>query len=405
MPEELTVPFEKGSAIPRNLRHLRVFLAVVDSGTVTAAAQLCHVSQPAVTQALNKLEAAAGLPLFHRSAQGVFVNEAGRLLATRVRRAFACLDPALADVAPRLRLTATAAQLQALVNVREAENFTLAARRMGVAQPTVHRAVTQLEREAGRALFEKTSYGMVATRAAGNLARAARLAFAELTQAEADLADIMATEVGRIVIGAMPLSRSYLLPRAIARFRKLRPQLPIQVLDGPYKDLLAALRRGEIDFLIGALRDPAPISDVEQHTLFDDTVAIVAGRHHPLADRAGVEMSDLVRFPWIVGQAGTPIRRHFEALFERAGLERPRSIVESGSLILMRELLDESDHLGCISFLQVQAEISRGLLRALPVDLSHTSRPIGITTRSDWLPTNSQRQFLDVLAEAIPGKA
>lgn len=397
MPEELTALPTKGSAIPRNLRHLRVFLAVVDSGTVTAAAQACHVSQPAVTQALNKLEAAAGLPLFHRSAQGVFVNEAGRLLATRVRRAFACLDPALADVAPRLRLTATAAQLQALINVGEAENFTLAARRMGVAQPTVHRAVTQLEREAGRDLFEKTSYGMVATRAAGNLARAASLAFAELTQAEADLADIMATDAGRIVIGAMPLSRSYLLPRAIARFRKLRPHLPIQVLDGPYKELLAALRRGEIDFLIGALRDPAPIGDVEQRALFDDTVAIVAGRHHPLAGRADVAMSDLVRFPWIVGQTGTPIRRHFEALFERAGLERPRSIVESGSLILMRELLDESDHLGCISFLQVQAEIARGLLRALPVDLSHTSRPIGITTRSSWLPTNSQRQFLDLL--------
>ena len=63
----------------------------------------------------------------------------------------------------------------------------------------------------------------------------------------------------------------------------------------------------------------------------------------------------------------------------------------------MRELLDASNHLGCISYLQAQAEITRGVLHALPLDLSHTSRPIGITTRTNWLPTNAQRQFLDLL--------
>lgn len=384
-------------AIPRNLRHLRVFLAVVDSGSVTAAAEACHVSQPAVTQALHKLETATGLSLFRRSPHGLFVSEAGALLATRVRRAFAYLDPALSELAPRLRVTATAAQLQALIAVREAENFTLAARRLGIAQPTVHRAVIQLEREASRPLFERTSYGTVAGRAAVNLAQAARLAFAELAQAEADLAEAAAAEAGRIVVGAMPLSRSYLLPKAIARFRALRPRLPIQVLEGRYAELLAGLRRGEIDFLIGALRDPLPIDDVEQRLLFHDTVVVVAGKHHPLVGRPEIGIDDLTRFPWIVAQAGTPIRGHFEALFRQAGLEQPTSIVESGSLILMRELLDASDHLGCISYLQAQAEIDRGLLHALPLDLSHTSRPIGITTRKNWLPTNAQRQFMELL--------
>lgn len=388
---------EQENTVPRNLRHLRVFVAVVDNGTVTAAAENCHISQPAVTQALNKLERATGLSLFNRSPHGLFVSETGKLLVTRVRRAFAYLDPALSELAPRLCVTITTAQLQALIAVREAENFTLAARRLNIAQPTVHRAITQLEKEAGRPLFGRTSYGIVATRAAVNLAQAARLAFAELAQAEADLAEVQAAEAGHIVIGAMPLSRSYLLPKAIARFRALRPRLPIQVLEGPYRELLAGLRRGDIDFLIGALRDPAPIGDVEQSLLFHDTVVIVAGRHHPLLDRPAIDISDLPRFPWIVGQVGTPIRAHFEALFSQAGVDKPRSILESGSLILMRELLDASDHLGCISYLQAQAEITRGLLHALPLDLSHTSRPIGITTRTNWLPTNAQRQFLDLL--------
>ena len=241
-----------------NLRHLRVFAFVVETASITRAAERARVSQPAVTQAVAKLENILGQALLRRTPQAVFATPAGTVLANRINRAFALLDPALGDLSPRLVLTATAAQLQALIATREAENFTLAARRMGLAQPTVHRAVSQLEQEAGRPLFERTPHGMIATRPAQALAQAARLAFAELAQAEADLAELAGREVGRIVVGAMPLSRSYLLPRAIARFRQHRATLPVKALDGPYDDLIAGLRRGEVDFLIGALRDPAP---------------------------------------------------------------------------------------------------------------------------------------------------
>lgn len=381
-----------------NLRHLRVFLVVVDAASVTRAAEICHLSQPAVTQAVSKIERGVRMQLFSRTAQGLFVNSQGEVLAKRVRRAFGYLDPALSELSPRLRLTATTAQLQALIAVREMENFTLAARRLGLAQPTVHRAVTQLEQEAGRPLFERTSYGIVATRRAQALAQAARLAFAELAQAEADLAETLAEEAGRIVIGAMPLSRSYVLPRAIARFRELRPKTPIQILDGPYADLLAGLRRGEIDFLIGALRNPAPIDDVEERELFTDTLVLVAGRDHPLADKDGIVPDELASYPWVVGQMGTPIRKHFDAMFDALG-RAPTSIVESASLILMRELLDRTNHLGCISYLQAQAELSRGLLKALRYNLDHTARPIGLTSRSGWMPTAAQAQFLDFVLE------
>lgn len=390
--------------LQQNLRHLRVFLAVVETGSVTRAAELCHVSQPAVTQALSKIERSIGISLFDRTTQGLFSNRAGQQLATRVRRAFGYLDPALIDLSPRLRITATSAQLQALVAVREAENFTLAARRLGLAQPTVHRAVSQLEQEAARPLFERTSYGIVATRPAQALAQAARLSFAELAQAEADLADLTRAEAGRIVIGSLPLSRSYMLPKTISRFRKLRPNLPIHIMEGRYADLLQGLRRGEIDFLIGALRDPVPIGDVEQEELFSDTVVIVAGLNHPLVGRSDITLDELACYPWIVAQAGTPTRKHFNELFASLGNRAPRSIVESGSLILMRELLDESDHLGCVSYLQAKAEIARGLMTALDIDLSHTSRPIGLTFRHGWMPTIAQQQFLDLLRDVRPGR-
>ncbi|TDK32310.1 LysR family transcriptional regulator [Rhizobium deserti] len=380
-----------------SLRHLRAFLAVIEAGSVTKAAELCFVSQPAVTQALGKIEGTTGLPLFSRTPKRIYANAAGEILAKRVNRAFAYLDPALSELSPRLRVTATTAQLNALIAVRDTESFTLAALRLGISQPAVYRAVNQLEQEAARTLFERTSQGLVPTRAADALSQAARLAFVELTQADADLAELTSAEVGEIVIGATPLAKSFVLPRAIADFRRFRPNLPIQIKEGPYGDLLTALRRGELDFLIGALRDPPTVADVEQRVLFSDTVVLVFGARHPLSGRTQITIEELTRFPWVVSPRGTPIRRYFESLFENAGLEPPKSVVETGSLILMRELLDTSDHLGCTSRLQAEAEIARGLMRSLPFDLEHTSRPIGVVLRKDWMPTPAQRAFLSLL--------
>lgn len=374
-----------------NLRHLRVFAAATAHGSITRAAETANVSQPAVTQAIAKLEHDFGAQLFRRTTQGVFATEAGTALAARVARAFALLDGALDAVAPRLRLTATAAQLQALIAMREAESFTLAARRLGIAQPTVHRAITALEQESGRALFERTAHGMLATRAAQALAQAARLAFAELDQAEADIAELAGREVGRIVVGAMPLSRSSVLPAAIAAFRRLRPRLPILVHDGSYEDLLAGLRRGEVDLLIGALREPAPIGDVVQESLFDDDLVVVAGPRHPLVGRP-LDVAALAAFPWVVARAGTPTRVHFDRLF--AGGRAPASLVETGDVILVREILDASEHLACISRAQARVGAARGLMTILPIEVPGSLRPIGLTLRRDWLPTRAQDDFL-----------
>ncbi|NBR91188.1 MAG: LysR family transcriptional regulator, partial [Rhodobacteraceae bacterium] len=290
------------------------------------------------------------------------------------------------------------AQLQALTAVRETENFTLAARRLGLAQPTVHRAVTQLEQEAGRILFERTAFGMIASSRAKTLAQCTRLAMAELDQAEAELSALSGEEVGRLTIGSLPLSRSVLLPEVITAFREHRATYPVEVRDGPYDELLSGLRRGEIDLILGALRDPAPIGDVTQEPLFADNLAILAGNHHPLIGAPAVRKEDLHRCGWVVPRRGTPAREQFENFF--ADLGPPASLVEAGSILLMRELLDRSELLGCISSTQARAETTRGLLTELPVAARWAARPIGLTTRSTWEPTPAQAEFLAILKSA-----
>jgi Transcriptional regulator len=385
--------------ISRNIRHFRVFLAVAELNSLTLASEMCNVSQPAVSQALHKLEKQSGGDLFSRMRHGVFLSPRGEMLIRRLKRAFGHLDPVLDSLGPRLRVTITSAQLQALIAVREVENFTLAAQKLGLAQPTVHRAVSQIESVAERPLFERAAHGLIPTPPARMLAQSARLFFSELDQAEAELAEFDGLEAGRIAIGALPLSRSILLPKTLAAFRKLRPSLPVEINDGPYDDLLAGLRRGDLDLIVGALRVPAPIGDVVQEALFNDELAFIARPDHPLVGQE-LFLEDLTDQQWVVPRPGSPSRGQFDAYFQERNLSPPESLIECGSILFMREMLHAGDFIGCVSGAQAEAEIAKGLVARINLSGNWPGRSIGLTTRQGWEPTKSQAIFLDLLRQA-----
>lgn len=68
------------------LAHLTSFLAVVDHGSVTAAARHLNYSQPAVTLHLKALEQCLSIQLFARCGRPLVLTEAGRLLLPRARQ-------------------------------------------------------------------------------------------------------------------------------------------------------------------------------------------------------------------------------------------------------------------------------------------------------------------------------
>lgn len=390
--------------LPDNLRHLRLFLALVEAGSLTAAAARMGLSQPAATQALAALEDRAGGPLFERRAGGLPTGR-GAVLLARVRRAMAFLDPALDDLGPRLRLTASGAQLRALIATVESGSFTLAARSLGLRAPSLQRAVATLEAEAGRKLLQRTPTGLAPGRAAQTLARAARLAFAELAQAEAELAELDGVSAGVIRVGALPLARAAWLPPALAAFRKRRPGHGVAIVEGAYAGLLAALSRGEIDLMLGALRDPPPSAEVVQRRVFSDRLALVAAPGHPALACQPPDMAALARADWVVPRGGAPGRVQFDALFAKAGLAPPDGVVESGSALILRELVVEAGYLGCISGAQIAPDLRRGHLVRLALGDDLPARPIGITTRAGWVPTAAQADFIACLDRAMPGDA
>jgi DNA-binding transcriptional LysR family regulator len=71
------------------LQQLRYFLAAVERGSVSAAAEACFVSQPSLSEQLRRLEAGLGVALFVRTNRGLVLTDAGRLLVPRAERAIA----------------------------------------------------------------------------------------------------------------------------------------------------------------------------------------------------------------------------------------------------------------------------------------------------------------------------
>ena len=393
-----------------NLRHMRAFCAVARSGSISAAAANVHLSQPAITQGLAKLERLLQVTLFARSSTGMTAAEAGLLLLKRAQRALDLIEAGArlchsggerrGKGFPRFDQLVTSAQLRAFLAVSECGNFSLAARSIGVSQPSLHRLARDLERLSGVPLFTKVTQGVELTQPALHLARHARLAFAELQQAFEELDATRGIDSARIMVGALPLPRTAILPSAINALFRIRPDVQVGVVDGPYDDLLHGLRHGELDMIVGALRIPPPIDDVVQEALFQDRLAVICRNGHPLGGRPSLSVRDLADYPWVIPRRGPPTREHFDALFREAGLDPPRGLVESSSLILIRGLLLGSDRLTLVSAHQIQHEERMGTLQRLPIDLDHTARPIGTTVRRGWHPTATQLLFLDLLRKA-----
>ncbi len=388
------------AALLPNLRHLLALREVARAGSVSAAARAVHLSQPAVTQAVASLERSLAARLFLRAGRGMVLTPAGELAAARVERVLDHIRGGIEELRrggrepAANRLSAiTAAQLAALAGAAEQGAFGRAARVGGVARSTVHRAARQLERALGATLFESTSHGLRPTREAERLARRVRLAAAEFDQARAEVAALAGREGGVTVIGAMPLARSSIVPAAVLEFAARHPRHRISILDGPYDTLVAALRRGSADVLVGALRETVP-QGLVQEPLFDDPLAIIVRAGHPLA-RSGRRptVAALSAYPWIAPRAGSPLRSHFEALFA-AGTPPCAEPIECNSLVAARALLVASDRVMLLSAEQVHHERAAGQLVALPHPRGDVRRRIGLTLRRDWWPTAAQTDLL-----------
>ena len=117
-----------------NLRHLKAFREVANFKSISKASSHVHLSQPAITQAIAKLESIVGVDLFDRQGNGMFPTEPGELFLNRTVRALNYIQQG-ARIAIEVAATrkskgfanfdqlVTSAQLNSLLAIASAGNF------------------------------------------------------------------------------------------------------------------------------------------------------------------------------------------------------------------------------------------------------------------------------------------
>ena len=392
-----------------NIRHMRVFVETARTGSVSTAADLCHLSQPAATQAISSLEANFGTALLIRKRQGSTLTTCGTLVERRTRAALKHLRDgaknALREAGKKavrrqnFELSVTASQLRNLIAIANAGSFTVAARSLGLSQPTVHRTARNLEAVAGMPFFTARPSGVRLTAAADAFMRGAKLAQSELKQAVEDISRETGEECGTFVLGSLPLARTVIVPKAIHAMVSTVEGFQVRVVEGRYAELLRSLREGDIDCLIGALRHPIPADDIEQELLFQDALAIVAHPSHPLVDQRMITLGDTVEFPWIAPPKETPAGQYlFDTLQIHKRAETPVRVVSS-SMAVLRGVLAEGPYVSIVSQHQINLDEALGTIAVLDVPLSGHVRDIGLTYRRNWTPTETQSLFIEYLRD------
>lgn len=387
-----------------NLRHLIAALEVQRVGSISRATTSVHLSQSAITQGLKKLEKSLGFELFRRAHDGLAPTDEGEIFLRRSAQALQHLQQ-ISTVLKHARMSTnspvyralTTTQLRALMTVTEESNYTLAARRLQLAQPTVHRAVRDAESTCGYKFFEKSPSGIEPTWHARQVARHIALFFTELSQGIEEVQEYRGQMTSRLRIGSLPLARTRIVPRAVVKLLEEFPEARVSIIDGPYNEQLHALLHGRLDVIVGALRDPAPSPDIVQKKLFRDSLGIVVRPGHPLDQRKRISAEELRTLDWIAPRQDTPAREAFTQFFEKNGLSPPEHVIECSSLVATRGMLLESDRAALLSERQIETDARFGLLTVNTRQLQGTGRDIGIAHRKTWKPTLVQQRFLDRL--------
>lgn len=187
-------------------------------------------------------------------------------------------------------------QLRYFVAVAETENFTRAAERSHVSQPSLSQQILKLESEVGHKLFHRLGRRAVLTEAgAAFLERARRILF-EVENAAKELGDH--PSLGRrINVGAVQTVMPYLIAPLLARLRESHPNLLIDAREDFRGKLVQAVVEGDLDLAVV----PLPVKEhrISVEPLLSEPLLLVVGNRHRIASRSEISINDLAEETFI----------------------------------------------------------------------------------------------------------
>ncbi|MBL6430087.1 MAG: LysR family transcriptional regulator [Maritimibacter sp.] len=376
----------RAGAIPRplDIREAVAISSVAGSRSFKLAAGMLNVSQPTLSRLISSAEEKLGVQIFSRGWSGAETTPRGDVVVRYCGHVVTALDKAQGEIgldrpgAPALRTNLRTDQLDTIRAICSEGSMTHAARRLGRTQPVVSRVVADLSGRFGLAFFRREAGGMVALAPARTLVDLSGTIAYHLTRMHAQLRQLEGEIVGRVSVGMLPFSGQDLILRTFGALTNDHPHLRLVCVPGSYNGLVEALRRREIDRIVGIMRGPdCPEGLVETH-LYDERFTVIARSDHPL-HRSGRDPDALARTNWIVAPHGTPVRGHFERVFSDLGLTPPTQTCELLSFGSAEQMLVDSNAAAMLTYSDRKLAGLRPDLARVDTGFPDRPAPIGLT--------------------------
>lgn len=208
-------------------------------------------------------------------------------------------------------------QLHYFIAVSEQMNFSKAAERLHISQPSLSNAIKKLEQEIGSPLLERNTRNLQLTEAGELLFERAKVIVKNMEVLKIEMDEVIVHGTRDITIGVME-SIKHWLPKVIANYKKDYPHMKINLVDilGS-KRVKKSLKSYKTHLIITnqLMDDP----ELEVQTLYEERLVAVLPLHHPLAQKDTLTISDICEEPFIISTEGFQTRRDILTSFEQAG--------------------------------------------------------------------------------------
>ena len=182
-------------------------------------------------------------------------------------------------------------QLRYVCAIADTGNFSRAAERCRIAQPSLSQQVQKLEDDLGVKLFDRLGRSIRLTEAGRAFIPRARAILEQLDAARSSAANKNADLRGNVTVGVIPTVAPYLMPAYTASFAKKFPDAKLRIIEETTSVLVEGLRDLSIDVAILAL--PLRHKDLELFPIRTEPLFAVLKKNHPRARAKSLALKDL----------------------------------------------------------------------------------------------------------------
>ena len=289
------------------------------------------------------------------------------------------------EISQRARNRLKTRQMSLLMALDEVRNIHQAAIETDMSQPAASKTLKDIEEIFGVPLFERLARGVQPTIYGEAVIRHVRMALTCLGQARDAVATLQAGLSGQVSVGAIITPCPSLVPQAIIRAKQQAPRLCISFEVSTSNDLVARLKQGQLDFVLGRLMEQEDEPNLTYEEISRETECVVARIGHPLMARQGLTLSELVDTGWIVSARGTILRNRFDMMFRRAGLDSPSNTVDTTSVLVVMNMLLHTDFVHIVPVDVAHFYMRSGEIAMLPITVDCPMENYGIILRRDQI--------------------